>query len=60
MKSIREMLNEEDAFPICDLGTIGAAIINSTFGCLMVFLTPIIGVCTALPTVMIPVMLQGK
>jgi hypothetical protein len=56
MRSIRRLFEEEDAFPICDLGEIGAAIINSTFGCL-------IGMCAALSTMLamlLPSLLQGK
>jgi len=58
------MFKEEDAFPICDLGAISAAIINSTFGCLSLCLLPIIGMCAALsamiPAMLLPSLLQGK
>jgi len=60
MKGIRKMLKKEDAFPVCDYGAIGAAIINSAFGCFTLCFTPMISICAALPAVMVPVMLQGK
>lgn len=64
MRSIRRLFEEEDAFPICDLGAIGAAIISSTFGCLSLCLSPIIAMCSAfsavIPAMLLPSLLQGK
>jgi hypothetical protein len=60
MRDIREMLGDEDACPVCDIGALLAPVVETV---LSVICMPLIMCCTmgsVLPVTLMPMMLAGK
>ncbi len=50
---IQEMLKNDDAFPVCDLGTVFSTVFSTVTA-------PIIACCAIIPAMLFPMLMGGK